>query len=72
MKNKNQISAFEMAVVYVGTIIGAGFASGQEIFQFFVRFKMKGFWGLVITELLFIIFFYKIMELVYKYTLKYY
>jgi uncharacterized membrane protein YkvI len=35
----------QVAAAYVGTAIGAGFASGQEIMQFFVRFGHKGIWG---------------------------
>ena len=35
-----------IAGVYVGTIIGAGYASGQEILQFFTGY---GWWGIVGT-----------------------
>ncbi len=33
-----------IALIYCGTVFGAGFASGQEIFQFFSRW---GIWGVV-------------------------
>jgi len=33
---------FRIAATYIGAIIGAGFASGQEIFRFFT---VHGFWG---------------------------
>lgn len=57
------ISGFEITATYIGTIIGAGFASGQEIFQFFVRFGLKGLYGLTLTTFLFIIYGYMIMTL---------
>ncbi|MFL6516822.1 MAG: hypothetical protein ACJ8GL_01940, partial [Bacillus sp. (in: firmicutes)] len=30
--------AFQIAAVYVGTVVGAGFATGKEIVEFFSRF----------------------------------
>lgn len=36
--------AFQVAATYVGAVMGAGFASGQEIQQFFANF---GYWGLI-------------------------
>lgn len=35
-----------VAMAYTGTVIGAGFASGQEIWQFFSRFGYWGGWGI--------------------------
>lgn len=34
--------SLQIASTYMGTIVGAGFATGQEILQFFTRF---GYWG---------------------------
>ncbi|MEL7566021.1 MAG: hypothetical protein AAGU27_14195 [Dehalobacterium sp.] len=44
---------WQVAAAYVGTLIGAGFASGQELMQFFVRFGIKGIWGAVVTGFFF-------------------
>ena len=55
-----------MAGTYIGTIVGAGFASGQEMLQFFVSFGKMGLWGLLVVTLLFIYFGYVIMELGWK------
>jgi uncharacterized membrane protein YkvI len=41
---KNWSAAFQVAAVYVGTVVGAGFATGKEIVEFFSRF---GFLGLI-------------------------
>lgn len=43
----------QVAAAYVGTLVGAGFASGQELMQFFVRFGVKGVWGTIVTGLCF-------------------
>ncbi|MFC5405735.1 hypothetical protein [Cohnella soli] len=34
--------SIQVALVFIGTVVGAGFASGKEVMQFFTRF---GYWG---------------------------
>jgi len=41
-----------VALIYIGTVVGAGFASGQEIWFFFSRFQEKGWLGIVLSVLL--------------------
>ncbi|MEJ5919522.1 MULTISPECIES: YkvI family membrane protein [unclassified Corynebacterium] len=36
-----------IALAFVGLIVGAGFASGQEVMQYFVAFGMEGVWGAI-------------------------
>lgn len=43
----------KIASIYVGTVIGAGFASGREIIEFFGIYGLKGIWGIIISGLLF-------------------
>ncbi|SHH02968.1 YkvI family membrane protein [Tepidibacter thalassicus] len=50
MSNKKWI---KISSIYVGTIIGAGFASGQEIMNFFGIFGLKGLIGIFIATVLF-------------------
>ncbi|HBT17840.1 MAG TPA: hypothetical protein DEB05_12900 [Firmicutes bacterium] len=38
-----------VALIYIGTVVGAGFASGQEIWYFFSRYQTKGTWGLLLS-----------------------
>jgi uncharacterized membrane protein YkvI len=38
-----------IAATLIGTVVGAGFASGQEIFQFFSRFGTAGLSGLLLA-----------------------
>lgn len=45
--------AWQLAVTYIGTVVGAGFASGQEILQFFSRYGDRALWGLAVTTFLF-------------------
>lgn len=53
----------KIAFTYVGTVIGAGFASGQEIFQFFSIFGINGLLGILLTIILYSVFGYIIMDL---------
>ncbi len=43
----------QITSVYIGTVIGAGFASGQEILQFFINYGYKGILGAMISMILF-------------------
>ncbi|MGN0659448.1 MAG: MBL fold metallo-hydrolase [Emergencia sp.] len=58
MKQNNKerkLSFFNVAALYVGTLMGAGFASGREGWQFFGVFGTKGFAGLTVAGALFMI-----------------
>ncbi|RBP46821.1 hypothetical protein [Garciella nitratireducens] len=61
--NSKRISSYEIAYTYIGAVIGAGFASGQEIFQFFTVFGVKGLFGIALSTILYIFFGYIIMDL---------
>ena len=52
--------------VIVGTVIGAGFASGQEIFNFFNTHGLKGVIGLVISMNLIVLVCYKTFDFMLK------
>lgn len=54
---------FQVAATYIGAVIGAGFASGQEIQQFFVNFSSKGILGIGVSALLFAAFGYIMLDL---------
>jgi len=60
---KQGVSTLKIAATYIGTIVGAGFATGQEVLQFFAKFGLKGFAGLILTTIMFVVFGYIIMEL---------
>lgn len=47
------IQTAKIAATFVGTVVGAGFASGQELLQFFLSYGTVGFWGILLTGVLF-------------------
>lgn len=50
----NRISlAVRVGFTYCGTVVGAGFASGQEILQFFSMYGRYAIWAIAISTLLF-------------------
>lgn len=46
--------ALRVAATYIGTVVGAGFASGQSILQFFTVYGVAGFYGIAAAALLFV------------------
>lgn len=55
---------FSSILVIIGTIIGAGFASGQEIFTFFNVYGSWGFLGLFVAEVLIGFIVYKALVII--------
>lgn len=62
----------KVAFVIIGTLIGAGFASGQEMNVFFFSFGIKGILGLVVSCSLMGLVIYKTLNLIKKYDIKNY
>ena len=54
MADKKRLSILTVAFMTVSTIMGAGFASGREIWQFFGVFGEDGYKGAVLTGLFFL------------------
>lgn len=70
MKNKGL--SWQIGAAYIGTVIGAGFASGQEILQFFSSFGRIGFAtlflsGFVFSVLGYAIFYISLHQKTYNY-----
>jgi len=59
-----------LASVYIGTVIGAGFASGQEMIHFFAVFGYKGLFGSILSSSLFSVVGAIVFYLVYKNRIK--
>lgn len=51
---KELLKIFQVAVVFIGTIVGAGLASGKEITNFFTSYGPKSFIGIIICGALYI------------------
>lgn len=62
----------KISAVFIGTIIGAGLASGQEILQFFSVHGPKSFIGILVCCLLYIVFSCIIVYLCYKHKFRSY
>lgn len=54
---------FRVAATYVGTVVGAGFASGQETLRFFAAYGRLGLAGVAVATLLFCAFGIMVMDL---------
>ena len=63
MKANQSLSIFTIASAYIGTVVGAGFASGQEVLQFFTANGLVGILGIAISTFLFFFIGYSILIL---------
>lgn len=54
---------FNVIFVVIGTLIGAGFASGSEINLFFNRFGITGFFGIFISMFIILFVMYRILSI---------
>ena len=58
--------------VIIGIIIGAGFASGKEIYTFFFMYGQKGIIGIIISASIMGYIIYKTLKLIKKYNIQTY
>ena len=58
-----KVSALKLAGLYVGTVVGAGFASGQEVMQYFGFHGLGGMWGILTATALFVLYGAVVMSL---------
>lgn len=54
MKNVKLI--IQIAMIFIGSIVGAGVCSGRELNQFFAAYGVAGFAGLILCGILYVIF----------------
>ena len=54
----------KVVFVIIGTLIGAGFASGQEMYIFFFSYGVKGILGILISSFLMGFIIYKTLKLI--------
>ena len=54
----------KIVFVIIGTLIGAGFASGKEIYTFFYSYGEKGIFGIIISSLLIGIIIYNSLRII--------
>lgn len=66
------LRSMQIGAAYVGAVVGAGFASGQEIVQFFLVFGVEGLWGLALLGIIFAALGMAVLFLVEKYRVETY
>ncbi len=66
MARTKGVSTFAVAATYVGTVVGAGFATGQEVLRFFTHFGLYGVYGVIGATALFAILGAHILRLGYE------
>jgi len=59
-------NALKVASIYMTTIVGAGFASGREIVQFFSAYYTGGFYGIIFAGFLFSVIGYLVLDKVHR------
>ncbi len=70
---KNEIfNIIKVGSIYTATVIGAGFASGQEIAKFFLVYEQRGFYGIILSGLLFALIGYIVLNRVYSHRIRNY
>lgn len=62
----SKVTAFGMAATFIGTIIGAGFASGNEVLQYFVSWGWWGTGSIILATAGFFLFGLVSLQLGYK------
>jgi len=63
ISTKNSI---KVGCIIIGTITGAGFASGQEILQFFTVFRNGGLKGILLSGALFFIVCFSVLDYIFS------
>lgn len=56
---------FTITLLIIGALIGAGFASGQEIYSFFYAYGSSGILGIIVTCSLIALLIYKSLQIIY-------
>ena len=56
-------NALLISFAFIGTVVGAGFASGQEAMLYFSAFGTQGMWGAVLGSVLMLIAGVTILQL---------
>ncbi|MEG1003961.1 MAG: GerAB/ArcD/ProY family transporter [Clostridium sp.] len=69
---KEWTQVFQVAVVFIGTIVGAGLASGKEITNFFTSFGVLSFISIIICGIFYIIISTIISKISIRYDLESY
>ena len=53
----------KVVLVIIGTLIGAGFASGKEVYVFFNKYGSCGLYGMILSGIILSLVIYKVLKL---------
>ena len=70
MSNRESANIIKVACIYTASVVGAGFASGQELLGFFVVYRKHGFLGIIIAGVLFAVMGFLVLDKVFTYRIK--
>ncbi|MBU2702048.1 putative membrane protein YkvI [Sporomusaceae bacterium BoRhaA] len=59
------LKSWQVALTYAGTVIGAGFASGQELLLFFASYGTLGLFGIILAGFLFMYLGNRILDIAF-------
>ncbi len=59
-------SAIKIGMIYACSVIGVGFASGNEVLNFFSAYGFNGFAGILVSSFVFSVFGYMIVDISFK------
>ena len=62
-KGKSRLSTIKVFLIFFGTIVGAGFASGREVYVYFARFGVIGLVMTIFAGILFFVLGYIFLQL---------
>lgn len=62
-QQQKSFGILKISSAYIGTVVGAGFASGQEVLQFFSVFGWQGLWSIAVSSMLFFFIGYSVLLL---------
>ncbi|MBP3888812.1 MAG: transporter [Cellulosilyticum sp.] len=69
---KNIKLSIQIAMIFIGSIVGAGVCSGRELNQFFATYGSVGFIGLILCGILYVVFSRLIINITAKYNVSSY
>ena len=64
---KDKWLSIQIAMIFIGSIVGAGVCSGRELNQFFATYGIAGFIGIILCGVLYILFSRTIITITAKY-----
>ncbi len=72
MRGNDFWKAIKLSMTIIGTTIGAGFASGRELWEFFGSYGEESHWGIILSMVLFFFICMNVLTISWKYQTHHY